>query len=309
MSLFRSLLLWASKNNILRRKLPELYFVRKAVKRFMPGEKLEDAIEAAKKLQQNNLGTVFTYLGENLTDISEAESVKNHYVKVLQRISDEKLNTEISLKLTQLGLDLSFEKAVKHFEEIVLQANNLDNFVWIDMEGSSYTQTTLDFYSKVSKNFTNCGLCLQAYLYRTKNDVKKNLKINSSIRLVKGAYRESSEIAFQKKSEVDKNYIDIAKILLERSKDSNPRIVFGTHDSKIINYVKEYAKKINIEKEKAEFHLLYGIQTLEQEKLAGEGLHVKVLISYGEAWFPWYMRRLAERPANVWFVLKNIFSK
>jgi proline dehydrogenase len=309
MNLLRSLLLWASKNNALRSTLPDIYFVRKAVKRFMPGEKLDDAIEAAKKLRQNNLGTVFTYLGENLTEISEAEFVKGNYVKVLQKISDEKLNAEISLKITQLGLDLSFEKAVKHFEEIVSRANSLGNFVWIDMEGSSYTQTTLDFYNKVSRNFTNCGLCLQAYLYRTKNDIEKNLKINSSIRLVKGAYRESSEIAFQKKSEVDKNYIDIAKILLERSKDSEARIVFGTHDSKIINYVKEHTKKINIEKEKAEFHLLYGIQTLEQGKLVGEGLHVKVLISYGEAWFPWYMRRLAERPANVWFVLKNIFSK
>lgn len=309
MNLLRSLLLWASNNNILRRKLPNIYFVRKAVKRFMPGEKLNDAIEAAKKIQQNNLGTVFTYLGENLIDILEAEFVKNHYINVLQKISDEKLNTEISLKLTQLGLDLSFEKALKHFEEIVLQAKNLNNFVWIDMEGSSYTQTTLDFYKKVSKNFDNCGLCLQAYLYRTRNDIEKNLNINSSIRLVKGAYRESPEIAFRKKPEVDKNYTGIAEILLERLKDSNARIVFGTHNPKIINYVKEYAKKINLEKEKIEFHLLYGIQTSEQKKLASEGLRVKVLISYGEAWFPWYMRRLAERPANIGFVIRNIFSK
>jgi proline dehydrogenase len=309
MNLLRSLLLWASNNITLRRKLPNIYFIRKAVKRFMPGEKLDDAIEAAKKLQQNNLGTVFTYLGENLSNISEAESVKNHYMNVFQKISDKKLNTEISLKLTQLGLDSSLEKALEHFEEIVSLAKNLNNFVWIDMEGSRYTQTTLDFYNKVSRNFGNCGLCLQAYLYRTRSDIEHNLNINSSIRLVKGAYRESPEIAFQKKSEVDKNYTEIAELLLKRSKDSDARIVYGTHDLKIINHVKGYAKKINLEKEKIEFHLLYGIQTLEQKKLANEGENVKVLISYGEAWFPWYMRRLAERPANIWFVIKNILSK
>ena len=272
----------------------------------MPGENLNDAIEAAKKLQKPKLGTVFTYLGENLTNISEAEFVKDHYKEVLKRISNENLNSEISLKLTQLGLDLSFEKAILFFEQIAALAKELNNFVWIDMEGSNYTQATIDFYNEVHKKFTNTGLCLQAYLMRTKYDIENNLDYNSSIRLVKGAYKESPEIAFQKKSDVDKNYISIAKMLLQQSQTSRRRIVFGTHDLKIINHIKQTAFKLNTNE--LELHLLYGIQTSEQIKMANEGLNVKTLISYGKAWFPWYMRRLAERPANVWFVLKNIFS-
>jgi len=307
MSLFRSLFLWTSNNKSLRKNLPNFYFVKKAVKRFMPGENLDDAIEPAKKLQRQKLGTVFTYLGENLTNISEAEFVKDHYIEVVKRISDENLNSEISLKLTQLGLDLSFEKAILFFEEIAAKAKELNNFVWIDMEGSSYTQITIDFYNKVHKKFNNTGLCLQAYLFRTKDDIEKHLDDSSSIRLVKGAYKEPPEIAFLKKANVDKNYLAIAEMLLKQSQDSKRRIVFGTHDLKIINHIKQIALKLNIN-EKLEFHLLYGIQTSKQIKLANEGVNVKTLISYGKAWFPWYMRRMAERPANVWFVLKNIFS-
>ncbi len=307
MSLFRSFFLWTSNNKSLRKNLPNFYFVRKAVKRFMPGEDLDDAIEAAKKLQKKNLGAVFTYLGENLTNISEAEFVKDHYIQVLKSISKENLNSEISLKLTQLGLDLSFEKAIFFFEEIAAKAKELNNFVWIDMEGSVYTQTTIDFYNKVHKKFNNTGLCLQAYLFRTKDDIEKHLDVSSSIRLVKGAYKEPPEIAFQKKADVDKNYLSIAEILLQQFQNSDRRIVFGSHDLKIINHIKQIANKLSIN-EKLEFHLLYGIQTTEQIKLANEGVNIKTLISYGKAWFPWYMRRLAERPANVWFVLKNIFS-
>ena len=306
MSLSRSLLLHAANNKFLRKHLPDFYFVKNAVKRFMPGEKPDDAIEAAKKLQKQNLGAVITYLGENLIKLSEAEFVKDHYIEVLKRISKENLNAEISLKLTQIGLDLSFEKTIAHFEEISAKAKELNNFVWIDMEGSSYVQTTIDFYKKIYKKFNNTGLCLQAYLLRTKNDIENNLDTNSNIRLVKGAYKEPSEIAFQGKADVDKNYITIAEILLNKAKNYSSRIVFGTHDLKIIKHIKQAANElgdINFE-----FHFLYGIKTSEQIKLANEGYNVKSLISYGEAWFPWYMRRLAERPANLWFVLKNIFS-
>lgn len=306
MNLFRTALLWASNNKILRNNLPEFYFVRRAVKRFMPGENLDAAIEAAKNLQRQNLGSVFTYLGENLLDISEAEFVKDHYIEVLKRISFENLKAEISLKLTQIGLDLSFEKSILYFEEIAAQAEELNNFVWIDMEGSDYTQITIDFYNRVHKKFSNTGLCLQAYLLRTTSDIKNQLNINSSIRFVKGAYKEPPGIAFQKKADVDKNYLNIAEMLLQRSFSTKAKIVFGTHDLKIINHIKQTADRLNSNEK--EFHLLYGIQTSEQIKLAKQGFKVRTLISYGKAWFPWYMRRLAERPANVWFVLKNIFS-
>ena len=307
MNPLRSILLWSSKNNFLKNNLPAFYFVKKAVKRFMPGEKSNDAMEAAKTLNEQKLGTVFTYLGENINNISEAEAVKNHYIEVLEKISQRKLNAEISVKLTQLGLDISFKKSIILFNEIAAKAYELNNFIWIDMEGSSYTQITLEFYNHVHKEFHNTGLCLQAYLLRTESDIENNLNSSPSIRLVKGAYKEPPETAFQKKSDVNKNYITIAEKLLHQHPDPERRIVFGTHDMSIIKHIKLTAKKLRINK--LEFHLLYGIKTAEQVKLAKEGDIVKTLISYGNAWFPWYMRRLAERPANTWFVLKNIFSR
>jgi proline dehydrogenase len=302
MNIFRSILLWSSKNQFLKNNLPGFYFVNKAVKKFMPGEKAENAIEAAKMLSHKKLGTVLTYLGENLNHISDAEAVKDLYIDLLEKIYTEKLDAEISVKLTQLGLDISYDKAVYFLEEIAAKAKDINNFVWIDMEGSSYTEVTIKFYNQVHNKFKNTGLCLQAYLYRTKNDIESVLDNSSSIRLVKGAYKESAGMAFQNKSEVDKNYLAIAEILLKAKQHSERKIVFGTHDFKIINKIKETSGKAS------EFHLLYGIKMADQIKLAEEGYKVKTLISYGEAWFPWYMRRLAERPANIWFVLKNIFS-
>ncbi len=302
MSLLRNSLLRISRSTFLKTYLPEFYFVKKAVKRFMPGEKLSEAIGAAQKLNEQNIGIVFTYLGENLNSISEAETVKDHYIEVLNNISLYKLNAEISVKLTQLGLDISFDKAIMFFKNICLHAKEINNFVWIDMEDSSYTEKTINFYNSVHKEFPNTGICLQAYLKRTQNDIINILDNNASIRLVKGAYKESENVVFQKKSEVDENYLAIADILLNNSINKDRRIVFGTHDLNIINKIKNYSDT------KPEFHLLYGIKSSEQLNLVKDGFKVKTLISYGDAWFPWYMRRLAERPANVWFVLRNIFS-
>ena len=272
----------------------------------MPGENLNDAIEAAKKLKEQKLGTVFTYLGENLNNISEAIAVKDYYIDILKKISLADINAETSLKLTQLGLDISFEKSIDFFEEIAAKAKEQNNFVWIDIEGSRYTQVTIDFYNQVHKKFNNTGLCLQAYLFRTRNDIENNLDNSASIRLVKGAYREPPEVAYQKKSDVDENYLKIAEMLLQQSLNSERRIVFGTHDLRIINHIIQTAGKLKINE--LEFHLLYGIKKVEQAKLAQDYI-VKTLISYGESWFPWYMRRLAERPANIWFVLKDVFLR
>jgi proline dehydrogenase len=306
MNIFRNILLWASKNKTLKNYLPSFYFVNKAVKKFMPGEDLKDAVNAAKKLQKQNIGTVFTYLGENLTNISEAEKVRDHYLEVLETIAEEKLNTEISVKLTQLGLDLSFDKAMEFFVQIAEKAKDLDNFVWIDMEGSKYTDVTLDFTITAHSKFSNCGVCVQAYLKRTNADVEKLMTHNIPIRIVKGAYKELPDISFKKKSDVDRNYLELSEMFINNSQS---RLIIGTHDLNIVNIIKKLLEKQNLPKEKCEFHLLYGIKSNEQVKMANEGYNIKVLISYGEAWFSWYMRRLAERPANVAFVLKNIFSR
>ena len=274
----------------------------------MPGEELIDAINAAKDFSQKGIPTVFTHLGENITELKEADEVTNHYLDMLSKISTNKIETEVSLKLTQIGLDLSFDKSLENFKSITKKAESFQNFTWIDMEGSPYTSTTLDFYKRVKEDYHNSGICLQAYLLRTKNDLKELLKIKPSIRLVKGAYNEPKDIAFEKKSDVDDNYFRLAEILLNEIRDNNLRAAFATHDIDLINKIIDSAEKLNVPKDKLEFQMLYGIKTSEQLKLVKKGYKLKVLISYGAAWYPWYMRRLAERPANVGFVIKNIFE-
>ncbi len=309
MGVMRNVLLWASANPTLKEKVPRLKFVQKALKRFMPGERLEDAVEATKKLQKDSIPTVFTHLGENLVNLSEADEVKNHYIGMIEKIAKEKIDVEVSLKLTQLGFDLSEEQTYKNFKEIVLKAKSLlKNTVWIDMEGSAYTQKTLEFYKKIKREESNVGLCLQSYLFSTHQDLNNLMELNPEIRLVKGAYKEQPEIALKDKFRVDENYLDLSQKMLTKVKEGGMRVVFGTHDLILINAINKYAESLELDKSKYEFHMLYGIKTSEQQRLAKEGYKVRVLISYGSAWYPWYVRRLAERPANVTFVLKNIFS-
>lgn len=307
MSLMRNALLWASENQWLRNTAPKIFFVKKAVKRFMPGEHLEDAIRAARGLQEKGLGTVFTHLGENIIELSEAEKVTNHYMEVLSEIARSKIETEISLKLTQLGLDLSIEKTYQFFSAIVRKAVEMDNFVWIDIESSAYTDVTIDFYEKARSEFENVGLCLQAYLYRTEADLSRLIKLKPAIRLVKGAYKEPATIAFPKKKDVDQNFYKLSLQMLEAQRNGT-RSVFATHDVKLISQIQQAARGMGIADGDLEFKLLYGIRMDEQMRLVKSGHKVRSLISYGEYWYPWYVRRLAERPANVFFVLKNIIS-
>lgn len=309
MSIMRSILLWASANPTLKEKVPKLKFVQKALKRFMPGENIDDAVIATNKNMEDGIPTVFTKLGENLVNISEAEKVKKHYLGLIEKIANEKINVEVSLKLTQLGFDLSVEDTYRNFKEIVQHAKtHLHNTVWIDMEGSAYVTKTIEFYKRIKSEHENVGLCLQAYLFRTHEDLNELLKINSEIRLVKGAYNEPKEIALKDKFRVDENFIDLSQKMLGAAREKKIRAVFGTHDLNIIKAINDSAASFGIQKDQYEFHMLYGIKTSEQKKLAKDGYKVRTLISYGAAWYPWYMRRLAERPANVTFVLKNIFS-
>jgi proline dehydrogenase len=308
MNVARNILLWASRNDWMRTYVPRRRFIRRAVKRFMPGETAIDAIEAAKKLLENNIPSTLTHLGENISDISEAEKNTNHYLNLLEQINNEHLDIEISLKLTQIGFDLSFDKTFDNFNKIAAKAKQFNNNVFIDIEDSSYTDTTIDFYKKVMDNYDNVGLCLQAYLYRTMDDIRDLISLNPWIRLVKGAYKESENIAFKNKKKVDENFFELSKYLMEQLKNNRKsRIIFGTHDTILHIAIIDLARLIGISNEKIEFQLLYGIKSREQLKLAQNGYNIRTLISYGEFWFPWYMRRLAERPANVVFILKNIF--
>ncbi len=274
----------------------------------MPGELVEDSLRAADKFRASSITTVFTRLGENITDLSEGLAVRDHYLNLIDKISANKLDVEISLKLTQLGFDLSFDETYERFKTITQKAKTqLGNVVWIDMESSSYAKKTIEFYKKIKSEFDNVGLCLQAYLLRTENDLDGLLKINSHIRLVKGAYKEPHNIAFAEKEKVDQNYFKLAKRMLSTAKEKNIRTVFGTHDEKLILQIGQEAELLGISNEQLEFHMLYGIKPEFQKELAKRGNKLRVLISYGEFWYPWYMRRLAERPANVWFVLNNMF--
>jgi proline dehydrogenase len=308
MSLMRSLLLAASQNRWLRDHASHYTFVRKSVSRFMPGETLDDALGAALTLRDKKIGTVLTHLGENISDRSEAQQVADHYLEVLDRVRQKGMPTEISVKPTQLGLDLSPDLCFEHLKSIIARAPK-ESIVWIDMEASNYVDATLDLYRRALAEFPNVGLCLQAYLYRTRDDLAKLLPLRPSIRLVKGAYMEPPEIAFPRKEDVDENYFALGKEMLRAKKERLcVRAAFGTHDVNMIRRLSAHALKEGFSKSGFEVQMLYGIQRAEQERLAGEGCTSVVLVAYGTSWYPWFVRRLAERPANLWFILRNVFA-
>jgi proline dehydrogenase len=307
MGIARNALLWISENRTLRQALPKYRFVRRAVSRFMPGELLEDALLAAERLKPQGINTVFTLLGENVSDEREAKLEVEHYVDMLNKIRGRGLDTSVSVKLTHLGLDLNEDLCVSNLSKIIAEAKALRTMVWIDMEQSHYVDRTIAIYKRVRKDNPIVGLCLQAYLYRTEKDLQDLLPSIPSIRFVKGAYKEPATIAFRKKSDVDENFFKLSQTMLMQAQNGS-RLVVGTHDMSLIRRIQDEAAKQNVKKNGFEFHLLYGIQTGQQLKLAREGYSVRVLISYGKYWFPWYVRRLAERPANVWFVIRKMFS-
>jgi proline dehydrogenase len=309
MGLMRSAFLAGSQSRWLRERAVKYRFVHKAVSRFMPGEDLPAALAAAKDLQTRRIGSVLTYLGENLKDLGEAAAVTRHYVDVLARAKDAALDAEISVKPTQLGLDLGRADCETHLTTLLERAAANGTWVWIDMESSAYTDTTLDLYRRARGRFGNVGVCVQAYLRRTNADLDALIPLGGGLRLVKGAYREPAARAFPRKVDVDANYAALAKRLLGREgREAGVRAIFGTHDPALVRRIEEMSKVESLKPGDVEFQMLYGIRRDEQERLAAAGYRFRVLISYGDAWFPWYMRRLAERPANVLFVVKNVFS-
>ena len=308
MSVMRSLLLAASQNDWLRERASRYKFVRRSVSRFMPGEEIADALTAAKALETKKIAGVLTHLGENIRDIREAEDVTNHYLSALRKIREAGLRTEISVKLTQLGLDQSADLCLAYLKRI-LEQKDATKTVWIDMEASPYVGATLEVYRRAVAEFPRAGVCLQAYLYRTKNDLEALFPLNPSVRLVKGAYKENADIAFPAKKDVDENYFLLAQEMLRAQGDGRmARAAFGTHDVALIRRLSDFASQEGLSKQSLEIQMLYGIQRAEQERLAAEGYRSAVLVSYGNYWYPWFVRRLAERPANLWFMLKNLFA-
>ena len=255
------------------------------------------------------MGAVLTHLGENLKEPGEAEQVARHYLEVLERARGPALDAEISIKLTQLGLDFSPAACERNLASLIERAGALGTWVWIDMESSAYTDATLEIYRRALARSSKVGVCVQAYLYRTARDLKTLIPLGAGIRLVKGAYREPREKAFPRKKDVDANFFALALHLLgPEARQGGVRAIFGTHDRVLIRRLEAAARSAKLPPEALEFQMLYGIQRQEQARLAAAGHRFRVLISYGDAWFAWYMRRLAERPANVLFVLKNLLS-
>ncbi|MGC1685329.1 MAG: proline dehydrogenase family protein [Candidatus Acidiferrales bacterium] len=308
MSWARTLLLKAAENRWLRERAPQYSFVKRGVARFMPGESVADAFRAVRELQAKGIGAVLTALGENVADRNEAEAETSHYADVLGQIWVQRIPAEISVKLTHLGLDLDKEFCFANLSRLIA-ISPTGKTVWIDMEQSSNVNATLEIYRRAREAGANVGVCLQSYLRRTEEDIRKLLPLGGAIRLVKGAYNETPEVAFPHKRDVDENYFRIAQTLLgEDARRAGLRAAIATHDIRLIARIQEWAAANGLAKNQLEFQMLYGIQRAEQLRLATEGCRSVVLVAYGKYWFPWYMRRLAERPANVWFLARNFFS-
>ena len=302
----RRVLLWMAGNRWLRRHLPRLWFARRAVRRFMPGEDVDAALAAGAVFERESIVPIYTRLGENLTDIAEADVTAREYHDLLDRMVDAGSRGEISVKLTQLGFDLDAERTLDHMRRLADQAATSGGDVWIDIEGSAYTESTIAFFERLKADHPNTGICLQAYLRRTAADVQRLLPLDPGIRLVKGAYAEPAEIAYQSRSDVDANYVALSVgILGAVAAGRRVRLGLGTHDVRLIEQIAEHAAALGLARNAFEVQMLYGIRADEQRRLAREGFVVRDLIAYGAAWYPWYMRRLAERPANVLFALRQ----
>ncbi|HEY8460580.1 MAG TPA: proline dehydrogenase family protein [Blastocatellia bacterium] len=300
----RAALLYLSQKNELKDFFSKFPGFSRVTRRFIAGENIDDAIAAILELNRAGMAATFDHLGESTTSRAEAESDVREYLRALDRIENAGANSNISVKLTQLGLDIDKDYCLGNARRIVEAAKRHGNFVRIDMEDSSKTDATLDIFKRLYGEYGNVGIVLQAYLYRTEKDVDETLAMGARIRLCKGAYKESAEVAFPEKSDVDANFVRLMKKLLK----SGVYHGIATHDEKIIAATMEFAASEGISRDAFEFQMLYGIRRDLQSKLVRDGYRMRIYVPYGEHWYPYFMRRLAERPANVWFVLKNLIK-
>jgi len=306
MSLARSVLLRASKSDWLAQQVTHRSFTRRAVRRFMPGERLEDALDAAGTLAPHRLGAVFTQLGEELSSLEEAEAVRDHYLGVFDQVKARGIDGHVSIKPTQLGLNLSIDACAAHLDTLAAKGAETGVFFWVDMEDSTYVDRTLELYRGLRARHDGVGLALQSYLRRTPADLEALLPLKPRIRLVKGAYMEPATVAYPSKRDVDNAYFDLGDQMLAYAARGELYAIFGTHDLDLIQRLSHRAAERGVKDGAWEIHMLYGIRAEEQRALAARGRVVKTLISYGAAWYRWYMRRLAERPANILFVMKSL---
>jgi proline dehydrogenase len=316
--MLRSLLLFLSRARWARRLISRLGFARRAAARFVAGETSAEALAVVGQLNARGINATLDHLGESVTSEADARRAADDYVALLGRIGESSARANVSIKLTQMGLDLSEEFCLRNVRRIVECARQVGTFVRIDMEGTAHTEATLSVFRALHREFDNVGIVLQAYLYRTAADLEAVLAEGGRVRLCKGAYKEPSELAFPHKADVDANFVKLAQALLDHARlcppaDSAGRVpplpAIATHDAKMIDATKTYADEHGLPRDYYEFQMLHGIRRDLQDQLAQAGHAVRVYVPYGTEWYPYFMRRLAERPANVWFFLSNFFRR
>lgn len=301
--MLRSTLLYLSEKRSIQRFIMGHDFSRKSAQRFVAGETRDDAIAAARALNEKGIEATMDHLGENVSQESEARAALEEYLALADAIHSSGVRSHISIKLTALGLDIGLPLCEDHVGKICQRAQEIGSFVRIDMEGSKYTDITIDLYKKVLARYGNVGLAIQAYLYRTEKDVEALLALGGKFRLCKGAYKEPAEVAYQAKSDVDASYVR----LMKRMMSSGLFHGIATHDESIIRIAQQYAREQKLPREAYEFQMLHGIRRELQLELARDH-GMRVYIPYGTNWYPYLMRRLAERPANLWFILSNFLK-
>lgn len=319
--MLRSILIYFSKAAWAQRIVTRWKVAWRVASRFVAGETVEDAMRVIQELNALNINATSDHLGEHTSTTDEAQQATQDILELIAQINKTEVRSNVSIKLTQLGLALDENIAAQNLERILVCARDHNNYVRIDMEDTPYTDKTICLYRLMRREgFDNVGIVLQSYLYRTVEDTRQLLEEDTRFRLVKGAYREPPEMAFVKKRDSDTNFDLITKLILDAALDhSSPTIsadgripplcALGTHDEKRINYAKDYARKINLPKAALEFQMLFGIRRDLQVQLAKEGYPVRVYVPYGTHWYPFFVRRLAERPANLWFFLSNFLEK
>ena len=306
----RTFLLWLSHSQFFRSLTSKLGFARRAAMRFVAGETIDDAIRAIRELNAQGIAATLDHLGENVVNQDDACRAADDYLAVLDAIGSTGVQSHVSIKLTALGLDLGGDFCRENVAGVLQKAKAIGSFVRIDMEGADHTDRTLAIYRSLRQPFDNVGIVIQAYLYRSEADIAALCQEGSQVRLCKGAYKEPPDKAFPKKADVDTNYVRLTKMLLsDEARARGTRGAIATHDPKMIEATRQYAAAHNVPRAEFEFQMLYGIRREMQRQLIGEGYRMRVYVPYGTEWYPYFMRRLAERPANVWFVLSSLFRR
>jgi proline dehydrogenase len=299
--MLRGILLYLSKRKGIRNFMVRFWVTRRVVNRFVSGEELEDGLNAVKRVNSEGAIATLDHLGEEVSEASEAVAATEVYLNALDRIKEWGVDTNVSAKPTQLGLKISRELCERNFASMIERAGQHNNFVRMDMEGSDCTADTLEVFYRLRKRYDNVGIVIQSYLYRSEQDVDDILQLGGRIRLCKGAYKEPKEIAFPKIEQVNESFVK----LMEKMLKSGIYHGIATHDEKLIERTKQFAEKNDIPKESFEFQLLYGIRSELARQLIKDGYKVRIYIPFGRQWYPYFMRRLAERPANLFFFIKN----